>query len=266
MGIYDEKGRTLAILTEPESFVWSLAFSGDGSLLAAADQDGSVWLYDTAGWQNTARLQTGFAPSLAFGADGLRLAVGTETGKLQIWDLADLTQIRSREHEEKVISLSWTARRDLIAAGLWNGDVVISTGETCRPAGGFTNSGGSRRDVNSLSWSPDGRLLAAAHQDARIRVWKPGKASPLHTLPGHVGWVRGISWSPDKKTLASGGSDRKVRLWHARRGKLLAVSDRQAYPIWSLAFAPRGGLLAAGNGLYGDGESSGRIVIYTLSP
>jgi WD40 repeat protein len=74
--------------------------------------------------------------------------------------------------------------------------------------------------------------------------------------------VRGVSWSPDRRLLASGGDDRKLRLWRARRGRLLTTLERQAYPIWSVAFAPREDLLAAGNGLYGDAETGGRITIY----
>jgi WD40 repeat protein len=266
VGIFDNTGRPRALLPEPESFVWSLSFSPDGALLAAADQEGSVWLYDTGDWSVAARLKTGFAYALAFAPDGRRLAVGTETGVLQIWDLAARTQVGNLEHAERVLSLSWSSRRNLMAVGLWNGDVIIRDGDTYQPADSYTNSGNSRRDVNGLGWSPDGRRLAAAHQDARIRIYRPGRDAPEGVLPGHVGWVRGVSWSPDGRLLASGGNDRRIRVWQARPGRLPATLERQAYPIWSVAFAPRGNLLAAGSGLYGDPETPGRIVIYELLP
>jgi WD40 repeat protein len=264
--VLDNTGQTLRVLNEPVSFVWSVAFSADGKLLAAADQDGSVWVYETAAWKAASRLQTGFVYSLAFSPDGRRLAAGSETGELQVWDMAESSRVHNSKLEERILSLSWSARSGLIAAGLWNGDTAILDGETYTQQNLLANSGGGRRDVNGLCWAPDGRLLASAHQDAKIRVWKPGRDAPLRILPGHVGWVRGVSWAADNKTLASGGNDRKLRLWQARRGKLLATSERQRYPIWSVAWAPGETLLATGSGLYGEKEASGEVVIYRLLP
>ena len=70
-----------------------------------------------------------------------------------------------------------------------------------------------------MVYSPDGRYLAAARNDGKIRVWDPSSGQLLHTLEGHRGPAWQVAFSPDSRTLASGGSDRSVRLWDVTSGQ-----------------------------------------------
>jgi WD40 repeat protein len=67
--------------------------------------------------------------------------------------------------------------------------------------------------VNSVSFSPDGRLLASGSEDNTVRLWDPATGALARTLEGHSGSVYSVAFSPDGRLLASGSIDNTVRLW-----------------------------------------------------
>src|SRR5919199_188220 len=73
-------------------------------------------------------------------------------------------------------------------------------------------------EVNSVSFSPDGKMIASASVDRTVKLWSL-EGKELLTLIGHTNWVNSISFSPDGKMIASASSDKTVILWN--------LADRQ---------------------------------------
>jgi WD40 repeat protein len=69
-------------------FLWGLAFSPDGSQLAAGDSGGMITVWQTDSGQMRKRFQAHdrAVTSLAFSLDGERLASGGLDGVLRIWN------------------------------------------------------------------------------------------------------------------------------------------------------------------------------------
>ena len=72
--------------------------------------------------------------------------------------------------------------------------------------------------ANAISYSQDGQLLAAAHQDLTIRLWKPTRKNPKKPIPalrGHKDKIYAVTFSSDDKSsmLASASADKTIRLW-----------------------------------------------------
>ncbi|RCJ17383.1 hypothetical protein A6770_34045 [Nostoc minutum NIES-26] len=99
--------------------------------------------------------------------------------------------------------------------------------------------------VTSVSFSPDGEILASAGTDNTIKLWSPdGKL--LTTLTGHSDAVNSVSFSPDSQILASASTDNTIKLW-SRDGKLLNIFTGHIDGVNSVAFSPNGKIIASGS-------------------
>ena len=72
--------------------------------------------------------------------------------------------------------------------------------------------------ANALSYSRNGKILAAAHQDLTIRLWEPTSKSqkdPIPALRGHKAKINAVTFSSDDRSsmLASASADKTIRLW-----------------------------------------------------
>jgi WD40 repeat protein/transcriptional regulator with XRE-family HTH domain len=110
----------------------------------------------------------------------------------------------------------------------------------------------SNGGVNTVAFSPDSHLLAAAYGDGYVRLWNPvtGQAagSPLPVDSGLEGGVYGLAFSPDGKLLATGDAAGYVRLWNPATGQVVgAPLPADTGPVGGVnvvAFSPDGKLLA----------------------
>jgi WD40 repeat protein len=104
--------------------------------------------------------------------------------------------------------------------------------------------------VNSVAFSPDGRLLASGSDDKTIKLWDVASGSLVRTLTGHTEYVNSVAFSPDGRLLASGSGDRTIKLWEVASGREVRTLYGHTSGVGSVAFSPDGRLLASGSDDY----------------
>ena len=102
--------------------------------------------------------------------------------------------------------------------------------------------------VNSMAWSPDGSLLAAASISGPITLFDAASGALKHPLRGHGFGTASIAWQPGGKLLASCGQDGKARLWDTSNGAQVVAVDAGAAWVERVAWNPRGDRLVTAAG------------------
>lgn len=228
--------------------VFGVAWSPDGASIASVGDDGvaRVWSADTL--LQRATFQTGPARAVEWSPDGRRLAIGSGV-RMRIWQAASRDLQHTALPQGQISSVSWSPDGKTVAVGSVNGMATLWSAQTGALVAKMNAGDQGRNDVNGVTWSPGGRILATAHGArgrGEIRLWSPA-GRLVQTLASPSGWLRGIGWSPDGLWLAAGGEDGRVRIWNAESGEVAATLPTDSQPVWSVAWSPDGGLLAAGN-------------------
>jgi WD40 repeat protein len=102
--------------------------------------------------------------------------------------------------------------------------------------------------VTAVAFSPDGKTLASASYDNKVKLWDAGTGAMLQTLEGHSDRVTAVAFSPDGKALASASGDNTVKLWDAGTGAVLQTLEGHSNWVTAVAFSPDGKALASASG------------------
>jgi RNA polymerase sigma factor (sigma-70 family) len=101
--------------------------------------------------------------------------------------------------------------------------------------------------VNCLSFSPDGKTLAAGDTGNTLRVWDVATGKKLFQPGEKEGSGYAVAFSPDGKMLAAGGRDDTIALWDPANWKVkLREFKVPGEAFFSVAFSPDGKTLAGG--------------------
>jgi WD40 repeat protein len=67
--------------------------------------------------------------------------------------------------------------------------------------------------VHTARFSPDGRWIVTASDDATARIWYAETGREYFTLAGHRGPVLEAAFSPDSISVITGSGDGTARIW-----------------------------------------------------
>ncbi len=230
--------------------------SPDGSVIAAACQNRSIYLMDPATSEVTQVLrgEQDQVYWLRFSADGRRLGGHDWAGRLVTWDVGD-----------RWTQTLWEAPRFLSIAALEPGGTFFAASDLdgellvipATPGGELRVVGRWERSLRDLDFSPDGRLLLATDRTAALPVWNLGTGELLHLLQGHEQRITDAAFSPDGRRIATAGKDNTVRLWDVGAGACERVVPTGTWVPTKVAYSPDGQQLVVG-------ASSGEVMLLEL--
>ncbi len=265
-----------------DDYAIDLAWSPDGTQLAAASAAGGLTLFATADGavRHTLPGHDDGANCVAWQPATALLASGGQDGRVKFWDAANGQHVASAELGGAWVEhLAWVGSRLFAAAGRTlvvlrpDGSVAHRFKDAPKsisalapqPAGGcvavsyfggvclwdaddfvvqkeFPYSNG----IHALVWSPDNKWLVSGNQDPSVHLWIPETDIELQ-MSGYEGKVKHLSFDKDSRWLATSGG-RDACLWDCSgagpEGREPAMLPHDA-PVCAVAFQHTHGLLAS---------------------
>jgi WD40 repeat protein len=220
-----------------------MVFGPDGKVIAIADSDGKVTVFDLAKGAPLESFTVGSAgaPSMGFSTDGKTLLIAG--AQVEAWLLgSDAQAITFAATKDEMPRTAFSPDRQTVARWGDKDDVTLwkvsgrSRVQTLKAGTGY----------RAVALSNDGKVAVGSAPSGPLTIWDAAKGTVVRTIPTG-GAVTAVALSPDGKWIATGGfSD--VKLWDALTG---AASGTFPYgtSVSAVAISPDGKSLAATGGI-----------------
>jgi WD40 repeat protein/serine/threonine protein kinase len=264
-------GRSVSVLQGGDMDVSAIAFSHDGTRLAAGSYDRLIRTWHVpAGtpaatmWGHRAQIIT-----VAFSPDDRQLASGAGDGTARLWDVASGRQAGTCTFPSgDTVSVAFEPQGSkLFVAGgehFLGATIRVWDRRAVDPWRTLPHD----EFVHAVAFSRDGSQVATG-SDGTIRLWDASTGGLTAVLSGHTGPVNAIAYHPSESRMASASDDKTVRLWDARAGRLLATIQANRDAVNAVSFSPVGTEVAsaASDGLVLVCDAlSGQVLAQLQSP
>jgi len=237
-----------------DDYVIDLAWSPDGSLLAAASAAGGVTLYAAATGTVRHALpgHADGANCLAWSPSGDVLATGGQDGCVRLWDPATGAPIAAAELGRAWVEhLAWTTPAApgaplLFAAAGRKLFALRADGSVAHafPDAPKTIAALAVQPPSSVLSSPSSAIAAACF--GHVALWNAATfAAEKEFAYGNA--IYALAWSPDRRWLVAGCHDNAVHLWAPAEDLELHMSGYETR-LKELSFSHDGKWLATGGG------------------
>jgi WD40 repeat protein/serine/threonine protein kinase len=256
--IWDARnGAPINVLRGHQAQVTSVAWWPSQGRILSGSLDGTVKIWNPETKQIACTVA---APgeACAWSPDGRQLAVASHQAKRMpgVIQVLDVTTWQTRFTlpcltNSAPISLAWSLdSRRLAGSYLDPGSLQVWDLAT-RKEIFFVPKAHEGKEVRTVAWSPDGRLLATAGRDWAVRLWNVETKENVLTFFEHSNVVNSAVWSLDGQCIASRDGDGGILIWDAVTGwvkRKLRCPGSSAGRQYDVGWSPVAEKLAAGSG------------------
>ncbi|HTT92001.1 MAG TPA: hypothetical protein VMF65_20770, partial [Acidimicrobiales bacterium] len=271
--IYDQTGTVASSYRDGTGAVYKVAFSPNGSLVAATDGSGVVLLDSASGQKNGRVPVTSSVEAVAFNPSGTLMATGDDQGAVQLWATSSLQQTGPTMEDGSIVyGLAFSPSGRSLASAGFDGKVMVWSAAGRTP---LSSSVAVRGGVQDLSISSASNLLATANSDGSVSVFslRTGRrvrhlafdtegTRPGTTVPNPL---TAVAFSPSGSTLAIGTSTGDVVLFDPGSGSY----SQLALPVYDerkVEAVPRAVNMIAfgGPGTVATGNANGDVYVWDV--
>jgi WD40 repeat protein len=235
-------GRLLGNPIIRTDYVLAAAFNRDGTMVAAAGEDGRVQLANVSGALGPILRHSKAVLTVTFNPHFNLVLTGGEDSIAQLWD-ADTGNPRGKplQHQGSVAAVAFSPDGERFVTGTSEGWLTLWDVEQRTPV-----LSAIRTDpIYETVFSKNGRwILIRCAQDARI--FDVQKQCWLKTDMKHQAMMRAAVFSADERFVLTAGDDGYARMWDAERGFQNYVTFAHRVPVKAATLSADGRLVLTG--------------------
>jgi len=238
---------TKRTISAHDGVAFFVSFSPNGRFVATASDDKTARIWDVA----TGKLRVAFSGHtndvncVAFSPDGKTLATASDDGTVRLWNVeAGTFREVIWKHADAIIGVAFNPANGQLACAASDGTLAIFDCASSKQIATILAHPG--RQIDDLSFSSDGKMLATAGSDSRARLWDP-TANYRQIAEFQVPGARSVGFSHDRQLLAVGASF-GARIYRIRSSELLAQIPIEGQKVRCVQFSEDdSSLLTAGD-------------------
>ncbi|HEX3148140.1 MAG TPA: WD40 repeat domain-containing protein [Gemmataceae bacterium] len=243
--------------------VLGVVFSPNGKQLATASRDATVKIWDLGNGRELRTYRGSKDPvrAIAWSRDGKWVA-STAGNEIHIWDPeSGKLKTALKGHDKPASAIAFAPDGQTLASGsddtsvrLW--DLAKGT-ETANLNADFDKK--QKNQVNAITFSPNGKLVAAVNGNGQLQIWNPGLEKAKRLVSGFDAHPPGpayqVAFGKDTSIIYTSGTDSLAKQWvglgpdgetipgHGRPTKL----EGHTQNVTALAVSQDGKFLATGS-------------------
>ncbi len=235
-------GKVRLELTGHTDTLLNAALSPDGKRIVTGARDGTAIVWHSTTGEVISQF-TGHQPQsgnlvhgVDFSPDGNEIVSSAQRGPIYIWDPETAAERRKFDVPMTIpLSAKFSPDTQQLAIAAISGSTLINV-----------QNGSTKRlkllheHGKSVSWSPNGQLLALGENlTGQIAIYNRN-GDMLHVLSDHVGGITTLAWHPAGDRLASCSTDATIRIWDIVDGAQTLVIRGHSGVVHGLDWSPDG--------------------------